>query len=255
MPTISPERWYAEIEASTGQLAAIVHGGDPSLHIPACPDWDLRQLATHVGRVQRWAAEITSTRSGSFIPFRSVPDGESPDDPAAQAAWLRAGAQRVIGAVRAAGGDRVWGFGAMVPAAFWARRMCHETLVHRADAQLAAGQQPVIAADVAADAIDEWLSRPFGGDPDPRAAALPAGRVLHVHATDERLAGAGEWTVRHEAGGIEIEAGHARGDVAVRGPAGRLLLVLLGRLRPDDPAVSVAGDAGLLARWLAGTPF
>ncbi len=38
--------------------------------------------------------------------------------------------------------------------------MAHETLVHRADAQLAAGAdpEPVIEAEVAADAIDEWLT-------------------------------------------------------------------------------------------------
>ncbi len=86
---------------------------------------------------------------------------------------------------------------------FWARRMCHETVVHAADALLAAGRPASIHADVAADGIDEWLTVltvPEGTEPDPRAAALPAGRSLHVHATDEGLAGAGEWLLRPRAG-------------------------------------------------------
>jgi hypothetical protein len=54
---------------------------------------------------------------------------------------------------------------------------------------------------------------------------------------------------------VTVEPGHGKGDVAVRGPAGRLLLVLLRRLPPDDPQVEVLGDAALLTGWLAETPF
>ena len=45
------------------------------------------------------------------------------------------------------------------------------------------------------------------------------------------------------------------GDVALRGPASRLLLVLVRRLPPDDPQIQVLGDPALLTAWLAGTPF
>ena len=45
------------------------------------------------------------------------------------------------------------------------------------------------------------------------------------------------------------------GDVALRGPASRLLFVLLRRVPPQDPQVEVLGDAALLTGWLAATPF
>ncbi|HLQ53328.1 MAG TPA: hypothetical protein VK162_03530, partial [Streptosporangiaceae bacterium] len=80
-------------------------------------------------------------------------------------------------------------------------------------------------------------------------------RALHVHATDDALAGAGEWTLRHEPSGITLSRGHHKGDVALRGPAARLLLVLVRRLPADDPAVEVVGDGAMLARWLERTPF
>jgi uncharacterized protein (TIGR03083 family) len=257
MAQLSPEEYFAQLEASTAAIAALVDGG-LTLPIPTCPEWTLRELAIHVGRAHRWAAQIAGTRSAEFIPFRSVPDGKFPDDPAARAPWLTAGAQLAVSAVREAGDDPVWAFGDLAPAIFWGRRMCHETLVHAADAQLAAGQQPDIAPRLAADAIDEWLtvlSGPLYGRPDPRAAALPEGRVLHVHATDDGLNGAGEWLISHEPGGVRVLPGHGRGDAALTGPAARLLLVLMRRAPAGDPAVTVFGDTGLLTRWLAETVF
>jgi uncharacterized protein (TIGR03083 family) len=271
-PDALSDSYFAEIAASTAIISRLVADGDLTAPIPTCPEWTLRKLAAHVGRAHRWAAEITGTRSAEFIPFRSVPDGKLPDDQREAAGWLEAGAERVIAAVREAGGDPVWGFvasqafGGQVPASFWGRRMAHETLVHRADAQLAASQPVEIEPGLAADAIDEWLavmSGPLLGQPDPRASALPAGATLHVHAApDGGTAPAGdlhlapsEWLVSHGEDGVKVTREHARADVAVTGPADRLLLVLMRRLPADDPSITVYGDAGLLAGWLAGTQF
>jgi uncharacterized protein (TIGR03083 family) len=254
------DRYFAEVEASTAGLAEILAEHDESLPIATCPDWTLRQLVTHVGRAHRWAAEITRTRSAKFIPFREVPDGKLPEDSAEQRAWLRAGAARIVDAVREAGSDLVWSFSGPAPASFWIRRMAHETLVHRADAQIAAGvePEPVIDAEVAADAIDEWLTllaRGILGDADRRTAALPAGAALHVHATDDGLGGRGEWMVRPDAGGLTVEPGHGKGDAALAGPAASLLLVLMRRRPVSDPAVTVHGDSAVLDGWLANTAF
>jgi hypothetical protein len=138
--------------------------------------------------------------------------------------------------------------------------MAHETLVHHADAQLAAGAEPepVIEAEVAADAIDEWLmlvTGGFVGNADERAKALPAGAGLHVHATDGELGGRGEWMIRRGAGGLTVEPGHGKGDAALAGPAASLLLVLVRRRPASDPAVTVHGDSGVVDGWLAATAF
>lgn len=257
MALLSPDRYYTQIESGAAALADLLASNGPDLHIPTCPEWTLRQLATHLGRAHRWAAQIAATRSAEFIPFRTVPDGALPADPAQQGPWLRAGAGLLVKSVRQAGDDVVWSFVGQVPAGFWARRMAAETLVHLADAQLAAGQQPGMDADLAADAIDEWvsvISGPDPGSPDERAAALPAGAVLHLHATDDGLAG-GEWLIRNTAAGIAIESGHGKGDAALTGPAQSLLLVLMRRLPPADPSVTVYGEPGILTAWLDSTPF
>ena len=69
--------------------------------------------------------------------------------------------ERLIQAGREAGSDPVWTFTGSRPASFWARRMAHETAVHRADAEITVGRQPEIDADIAVDGIDEWLETKY----------------------------------------------------------------------------------------------
>ncbi|HEY2506508.1 MAG TPA: maleylpyruvate isomerase family mycothiol-dependent enzyme [Streptosporangiaceae bacterium] len=249
--------YYAEIEASTTTLAGLLATRGATLAVPACPGWSLGDLTAHLGRVHRWAAGIVTGRPTGATSGSAAVASPAADDPGL-GSWLTSGAAGVIAAIRAAGDEPAWAFGGQRPASFWARRMSHESMVHRADAELAAGQEPVLAPDLAADAIDEWLRITAWrrGDTDPRADALPAGAALHVHARPgAKDRGSGEWLVSHEPAGVTIQTSHAKADVAISGPADRLLLVLLRRLPPDDPAVTVHGDRGLLDRWLARTPF
>jgi uncharacterized protein (TIGR03083 family) len=256
----APADHYGQIESGAAAIAALVAGGDLGLPIPTCPEWTLRELAIHVGRAHRWAAQIAATRSPKYLEFGSVPDGRFPGDAAAQAGWLTAGARRAVAAIGEAGQDQVWTFGTVGPASFYGRRMGHETMVHAADAQLAAGQRSDLPAALAADAIDEWLTvlMPLVvGPPDPREQALPPGAALHVQP-----AGAGGWVVRREPAGVTVTrtagpaaAGPGGADVVLAGPAAALLLVLMGRVPARDPAVTVSGDRALLDRWLGAAQF
>ena len=114
--------------------------------------------------------------------------------------------------------------------------MAHETLVHRADAQLAtdAEPEPVIDAKVAADAIDEWLALLTGGilgNADDRTRPLPAGLRCTFTRPMTDLTARGESMIRHDAGGLTVRPGHGKGGAALTGPPASLLLVLM-RQRP-----------------------
>jgi hypothetical protein len=98
------------------------------------------------------------------------------------------------------------------------------------------------------------MSGPNPGGADERARALPAGVVLHLHATDPGT-GNGEWLITNAPDGIVVEPGHGKGDAALTGPAQSLLLVLMRRLPPADPSVTVHGDPAILTAWLGSTPF
>jgi uncharacterized protein (TIGR03083 family) len=255
------DRFFTELRDCTAELARIIDS-DLERPVPTCPGWTFRQLATHLGRGHRWAAQIVATRATAPIPLREVPDGKLPEDPARHAQWLNAGAGQVIEAVTAAGDDRVWTFTGMRPATFWARRRAHEAAVHLADAQLAAGREVDLAPDVAADAVDEWLALTAAGTEGAtdlaraRAQELRGdGQSLHFHATDPGLSSNGEWLVTRTPSGVTVQQGHSKADVAVRGPAAGLLLVLTRRLPPSDPAIEVLGQQELLTHWLQHTPF
>jgi len=248
------DRFFAELRGCTAELARIIDG-DLERPVPTCPGWTFRQLATHLGRGHRWAAQIVATRARAPIPMREVADGKLPQDPAQHASWLNTGADRVIEAVTAAGSDPVWTLAGIGPASFWVRRRAHEAAVHLADAQLAAGRDVDLTPEVAADGVDEWLTRI--ADP---ARAQPQdlrghGQSLHFHATDPGLAGTGEWLVTRTPSGVTVTRGHGKADVAIRGPAASLLLVLTRRLPPSDPAIDILGEQALLTHWLQHTPF
>jgi uncharacterized protein (TIGR03083 family) len=258
MPKLPAELYYAEIDASTAALAALVEYADPALPIPACPDWSLSQLAAHIGRLQRRAAAIVATRATGPIDISQVADAELPPDLGARGRWLTAGAALLIDSLREAGDADVWALGSIGPGSVWARRMANEIMVHAADAAFAAGEEVTMVPELAADAIDEWLtvlSGPIFGRPDPRAAMLPEGASFHVHATDQELGGSGEWLVTHQPGGVEVTQGHAKATVALTGTATGVLLVLLGRRPPSADGISVFGDSALLETWLAGIGF
>ena len=102
---------------------------------------------------------------------------------------------------------------------------------------------------MAAAGIDEWLEiLPFVHDD--MAEALPPGRTMHLHALD-----GGEWLLRGTPAGLAWERGHVKADVAVRGDAGTLYLLLNRRLSADDPGVEIYGDRLTLDTWLAHTIF
>ena len=74
-------------------------------------------------------------------------------------------------------------------------------------------------------------------------ADKPLAGTVHLHGTDTESGG--EWFIHADG---RVEAVHAKGDVAVRGPASDLLLVLYARLPLDT--VEVIGDRALAVELL-----
>lgn len=246
----------------TQAFGELVRAGDPALAIPTCPDWNLTQLFRHFGRGNRWAAQIVADRMDGPLDPREVVGGKPPAELDAAIDWLNDGAQRMLDAVAQVGPDtEVWTFLGPRPASWWVRRRLHEATVHRADAALALHGDAdgfTLSPELAADGIGEWLDLYIARPPrDGQPLALAEGHSVHLHATDDGLGSAGEWTISRAAGtdAVSWSHEHGKGSVALRGPARDLFLTVMRRVPVDDTDIAVFGDAAVWQHWADHTVF
>jgi uncharacterized protein (TIGR03083 family) len=245
---------YLEETSAFGEL---IRNADQSTPVPTCPGWSIEQLLRHVGRGDRWAAQIVRDRMDTFLDFRSVESGKPPPDLDDAISWLEGGAQSLVDAVGQAGEETpVWTFLGPRPAKWWIRRRLHENAVHRADAAIAVGVEFTLDADVAADGIDEFLERiVIRAGSDGAALPIEGGDTVHLHATDSGLGAAGEWTIALDEGAITWAHEHGKGTVALRGAATELLLAMTRRVPLAETGIELFGDESVWQRWLDRTPL
>jgi uncharacterized protein (TIGR03083 family) len=236
-------------------LGELLRDADWSVPVPTCPGWTLLQLLRHVGRGDRWAAQIIADRADASLDPRLVRDGKPPADVPGAIQWLSQGPLTLLAAVEAIGpATEVSTFAGPRSAAWWIRRRLHEATVHRADAAIALGAPYELPAELAADGISEWLERLADEQALGQPPALPAGASLALRATDQDLA-EGTWTVLGSPGGVQRAGRPGSADLTLSGPATDLLLALLRRRPVEDTGISMQGDTGLWRSWLALTPL
>jgi uncharacterized protein (TIGR03083 family) len=239
---LSADAYRAAIRAEADTLVAAAERAPLDATIPACPDWDVAELLGHLGNVYRWAAACVE--SNAFVSPSDLPRPPERDE---RVAWVQAGATRILEVLDQPADTPAWTWAPSGTLGFWQRRQAHETAVHRVDAEQARGAATPVPRDLAVDGIDEWLAllpHRFGAPP-----ITGTGETVHLHCTD----GDGEWLIRVTPEGLEVEAIHAKGDVAVRGPASELLLVMMRRRPPE--AVEVLGDRATLDGFLDQARF
>ncbi len=245
----------AALITETAALGDLLRDADLTTPVPTCPGWTLKQLFRHVGRGNRWAAQIVAERLDTELDPREVRDGKPPEGWDAAVDWLNSSAQLLLDSVDDVGADtEVWTFLGPRPAQWWVRRRLHEATVHRADAAIALGTEFTLAPDVAADGIGEWLER-VAVEVDAQSSPLDPGTTLHLHATDDGLGDAGEWTLAGTDVGITVSREHGKGDAAVRGDAQNLLLAVVRRQTAAEGGLEIFGDTAVWDGWLDRTPF
>jgi len=223
---------------------------DAATVVPSCPDWTVADLARHLGGVHRWAEHLVRTRAPERDLAPKDPDRPADDAPSdAWADWIDAGLERLVATLRDADGDEpVWCWGDGTDVEWWSRRQLHETVVHRIDAQLAAGAEWTVDPDVAVDAVDEHLANVAASAYFSAGVANLKGEgSLHLHATDAE----GEWMITLAPDGFAITHEHGKGTVAARGTARDLLAAVTNRGTTDT--LEVFGDADLLQWWFTNS--
>lgn len=228
--------------ALDGARMATLARGDLEAPVPTCPDWTLANLVEHTGFVHRWQTEAARVDRGEF------PDGalwrHGPAGGQTLAEWFQAGVDAAVATMSAIDpGEPRWTWAAPGQTAQWYfRRIAQETLVHRIDAELAAGVDvgavdPAFAVDGVDEVCDVFMPAATG------QAIGGNGETLHLHATDAE----GEWLFTMHADRVDVARGHAKGDAAVRATARDLLLLVWGREPLGD--IELFGDEDVVSRF------
>ncbi|GGW36832.1 hypothetical protein GCM10010381_21870 [Streptomyces xantholiticus] len=150
-------------------LASAAEEAGPDAAVPTCPAWQVRHLLRHTGMVHRWATGFVAEGHTEYRAGAGAPDLDGDE----LLEWFQEGHGLLVGALSEAPPDlSCWSFlPAPSPLHFWARRQAHETAVHRADAQSAAGGGPGhVAAPFAVDGAANCC-RP--STPGRRAGSVP----------------------------------------------------------------------------------
>lgn len=227
----------AHLVTEAALLKSAALAAAPDAPVPSCPEWTAAGLLEHV--TETYDHKIQSMRL-----MRSPADTDRIDRPGSAAARFDAALADLVAEFDARGPETLaytW-YGPDQSVGFWIRRMAHETVVHRADAELAAGRPigPIDSA-LAVDGIDEmldimlaWGSRAYRNW---AADDLAANNGLAVALeTGDRA-----WTVQVATEGVSIIDGvTADAQATVKGSPGEILMWLWRRV----PAglVAVEGD-------------
>ncbi len=211
-------------------FAAIVADADLDLAVPSCPGWTLRDLASHLGGVHRWAEGAVATGAPGDAPI-------GPYGRFALHAWFVDGSTRLVERLSTTDPDSpTWTFGPHPRVvSFWVRRQAHETSMHLGDALRALGRGVALDPSFAADGVDEVVGVFF-----PRQVRLgripPLARGITLvldDVGDRHLVLAGDGTDPA-----------APTDATASGRAADVLLALWGRAGAESLAVD--GDPDVL---------
>ncbi|MHB1613632.1 MAG: maleylpyruvate isomerase family mycothiol-dependent enzyme [Actinomycetes bacterium] len=235
----------ATLSAHGEALVAAVQAAPPDQPVACCPGWTTPDLAAHVTNVYRHKLPLLlghldrAPDPGEWIRAR-------PDDPGLVPELAAAHAELVEALAAYRGEEPLWSWhpGGQT-ARFWSRRMAHETLIHRIDAEGLLGRSTPIPATLATDGIDE-LVEVFLGRPAPHRIpeevptrpAEPPELVALVAADTHR-----SWQLRlaPDAGGAQ-PPGERPADLTITGPADPLLRYVWGRSGLDELTVDGPED-------------
>jgi uncharacterized protein (TIGR03083 family) len=211
--------------------------------VPTCEAWSMDDLVRHVARIYLRVTQLLTTRAIEDPGAKpELPDGDVLD-------IFSHALDDVVAALQDADAETpVWNWSDQPDLAkFWARRMAHESSVHRFDAQAAHGMMQPIDAELAGDGLDELIDviapRLYVRD----NVTGPTGTIA-LDSSDN-----GTWCLELEPHGLKRLDVLTEPSVTVRGTTSVLLLASYGRA--PWTSLDVDGDTDLLTAWSAALNF
>jgi uncharacterized protein (TIGR03083 family) len=180
---LAPATYLDHIRTESARFAEVLAACPPEARVPSCPDWDAADLAWHLTEVQHFWEHVITHRPA---PPETYAEPERPGTYAEVLAAFDATHAAFVAALEAADPDDAawsWSVPGDQRVGFTYRRQAHEALIHRLDAELAAGLVTDLPAALAADGVDEALAVMYGGLP-PWGRFEPRPQYAEFRATD-----------------------------------------------------------------------
>ncbi|KQY54205.1 MULTISPECIES: maleylpyruvate isomerase family mycothiol-dependent enzyme [unclassified Nocardioides] len=247
MTRLSYDAYLDHLRTDSARFAAVLADADPTARVPACPDWDAADLLWHLTGVQDFWAWIIENRPASPDDYTEPERPASYDD--LLALFDKRSAALVTALEAADPAHPAWTWSTEQTVAFTFRRQAHEALIHRVDAEQAAGLPSDLDARLAADGVQEVLDVMFGGTPpwgtftggDHHVRVDSIDTDHHVWVQLGRFTGTDPEGTSHDEDDINVVADPGvEPDVVVAGKAADLDAWLW--RRADDSAITVAGE-------------
>ena len=212
----------------------------PVVPVPSCPEWDTNDLAVHMGMVYLHQAFVVENgeRPHNEEHLASVDGIDQPIE------LLAAGFEAIIAALDLAREERkTWSWHhSDFSVDFWFRRMAHETVIHRCDAQIARGLTCEIDESLALDGVDEVLDfLPLLGS----WSGAPNVDFGIVSVAAQTSTGTKFWTLTFTSELAAVVQAHdvdPQARLVISGDAVAMDLYLWGRITSDDSRISLTGD-------------
>ena len=255
-PRLDPPTYLDHLRQESRRVREVLADADPAARVPGCPEWTVDDLLWHLGaQVQGFWAHVVTTRPAP--PAAWDEPERPPGHDAVLAAFDDAHAALVAALEHADPAEAAWSWSTEQTVGFTLRRQAHEALVHRVDAEQAAGVEraPVDPA-LAADGVEETLAVMFAGVPA-WGTFSPLPHLVRVDPTDHpdpvwvqlgRFTGTDPEGTHHDQDDIAVVTDPGvEPDVVLAGPSADLDLWLW-RRRGDD-GLTVTGDPEVYRRF------
>jgi uncharacterized protein (TIGR03083 family) len=178
--------YLAHLRRESARFAAALRDAAPDARVPTCPQWSADDLLWHLGGAVYpfWSAVV---RLRDIEAVEAVPDPQRPAEHAELLEACERGAAELVELLEAVPDDEpMWTWSSDHTVGFIKRRMAHELLIHRVDAEVTVNARTEVDAELAADGIAESLEFFLGGVPEWAAwdGGAPSGPVGAVELTD-----------------------------------------------------------------------
>ena len=228
--------YLALLARESARFGEVLRGLPADEAVPSCPDWNADDLLWHLGEVQWFWGTVVREGLPGAAAGELAP--ERPPDRAGLAAFYERESRDLGTALANAPPETpAWTWSTDQTVGFIRRRQAHEALIHRVDAEEAAGDRTPMDPALASDGVDEALRVMYGTVPEWGTFAPDEAAAIRLEAVDT----GDTWTVAlGQFTGTDPDDGSAHDDPG---------LVVVGDSGAEAAAV-VRGTAADLDCWL-----